>query len=211
MTNTNFPDEVFWQKILSQRDILMVQAMEIVHEQQDDAEDLVQDTLIKGYNQRDGFTAGSSFDSWLSTMMRNIYFSPWSPWRAHRSNKLYYQFQNMLLNCSRDTFIEFYNKIPQDFEIVLYRVLKLPDTQCATLLMYHFGCYEFDTIAKECRLSDATVKHQINRAINSVASKLVSGDVVTCDINLHLQEKIVLARANKQTLLVKTFEQLLYS
>ena len=39
------------------------------------ADDLVQETLVKAWNSRDSFTAGTNFRAWLFTILRNVYFS----------------------------------------------------------------------------------------------------------------------------------------
>ena len=42
-----------------------------------DAEDLVQETLLKGWRGWNGFTAGSNVRAWLLTILRNAFISRW--------------------------------------------------------------------------------------------------------------------------------------
>jgi RNA polymerase sigma-70 factor, ECF subfamily len=39
------------------------------------ADDLVQETLVKGWQNRESFEAGTNFKAWLFTILRNTYFS----------------------------------------------------------------------------------------------------------------------------------------
>ena len=45
----------------------------------EDAEDLLQDTLVKAIRYKDNFQDGTNFKGWLFTIMRNIFINKKSP------------------------------------------------------------------------------------------------------------------------------------
>ncbi|MBO4350923.1 MAG: sigma-70 family RNA polymerase sigma factor [Proteobacteria bacterium] len=67
-------DERFKSEALSQADALLSHALRLTHNDKD-AEDLVQDTLIKAYRNFDKFEEGTNCKAWLFRIMTNEYIS----------------------------------------------------------------------------------------------------------------------------------------
>lgn len=74
-----FPD--FVGEVLALRPALCAFARRLSR-QETDAEDLVQDTILKALAARDSFSAGTNLKAWLFTIMRNAFNTSWR--RAQR-------------------------------------------------------------------------------------------------------------------------------
>ncbi len=211
MTNNDesvqYRDTVFWQEILAHKKYLMAEAVTLTHDV-DTAKDLVQTTMVHAFNRKNEFSVGANASGWLSTIMRNHFYSGW---RKIHSTAAYLQFQNMLQDTGCNTFMEYYNKVCHDFEIVLFALAALPYRECSSLIMCHFGGYTYEEVAEEMSLIVGTAKACINRAITIVATQISNGDIVICDINLWIKEKIVFAQGEKQMLLAQSYQELLSS
>lgn len=203
----DYSGNVFWQEILGHKSSLMVQAVKHTKNFAA-AEDLFHDTVLQAFRQKNNFTAGTNLKSWLSTIMKGHFYNGV---RKNPRTIDYQELENILPEDTHDTFMEYYDKISHDFEIVLSCLATLEDSRCSSLIMYHFGGYTYEEVAEEMSLKAGTAKAYINRAITIVATRISNGDIVICDINLWITEKIVSAHAEKQMLLVKTYQVLLSS
>ena len=106
----SFHDEVFWQKILSHKERLAAYAIKLVGEHQVDIEDLVHDTMIKAYVQRNQFYEGSNFFGWVSKKMRSHHFNP----KKRVPVQMTYTLQILFIGYVCDTPLEFCDENPPD-------------------------------------------------------------------------------------------------
>ena len=82
MTNL---DERFKLEALSQTDALLSHALRLTHNDKD-AEDLVQDVLIKAYRNFDKFEEGTNCKAWLFRIMTNEYISQYRHTQRERAS-----------------------------------------------------------------------------------------------------------------------------
>jgi RNA polymerase sigma-70 factor (ECF subfamily) len=122
----------------------------------DRAEDLVQDTLLRGIANIHSFTPGTNIAAWLMVILRNSFLSQL---RARRKENAYKASQH-------DEPIAF--RAPQ-FDAVLFRELRealtrVPlDQRKALLLVFGYG-YTYAEAATMCDCPAGTIKSRANRA-----------------------------------------------
>lgn len=135
----------------------------------DDADDLVQDTILKGIRYSALFIEGTNLRAWLHTIMKNTFINNYRV--TTRKNKLIQttdelnSFQLMIgadKNLSEGSFIK---------EDIL-RALKMLTPQYYVPFIRYFEGYKYKEIAVELKLPIGTVKTRIRLARQLLRNKL---------------------------------------
>ena len=121
-----------------------------------DADDLVQDTLIKAWTNRDKFEPGTNLRAWLFTILRNTYYT--AVLRRRRE--------------VRDEQGEYAGalKTPptQDWSIAMHALrealLQLPDEHREALILVGAAGLSYEEAAEICGCALGTIKSRVNRA-----------------------------------------------
>lgn len=121
-----------------------------------DADDLVQDTLIKAWTNRDKFEPGTNLRAWLFTILRNTYYT--SVLRRRRE--------------VRDETGEYAGTLKspptQDWSVAmraLQAALKqLPDEHREALILVGAAGLSYEEAAEICGCALGTIKSRVNRA-----------------------------------------------
>jgi RNA polymerase sigma-70 factor, ECF subfamily len=121
-----------------------------------DADDLVQDTLIKAWTNRDKFEAGTNLRAWLFTILRNTYYT--NVLRRRRE--------------VRDETGEYAGALKspptQDWSMAM-RALQaalqqLPDEHREALILVGAAGLSYEEAAQICGCALGTIKSRVNRA-----------------------------------------------
>jgi RNA polymerase sigma-70 factor (ECF subfamily) len=121
-----------------------------------DADDLVQDTLIKAWTNRDKFETGTNLRAWLFTILRNTYYT--NVLRRRRE--------------VRDETGEYASglKAPptQDWSVAMrslqQALQQLPDEHREALILVGAAGLSYEEAAQICGCALGTIKSRVNRA-----------------------------------------------
>lgn len=123
-----------------------------------DAEDLVQETLLRGYRSLGNFQDGTHFKSWLTTIMRNTFIND------YRKRVKRYHINNALADEQVETTAVGYVDTSGEDNLYygeLTRVLRsIGELYSVPFLLFHQG-YEYQEIADQLGLPIGTVKSRI--------------------------------------------------
>jgi len=135
----------------------------------EDANDLLQDTLLKAYTNRDKYTDGTNLKAWLYTIMKNTFITNYQ--RMMRKNtfidttdNLHYinTLENSMDNEAQSTFI---------MEDINRALNVLEEAYRTPFMMYHRG-FKYHEIADRLHLPIGTVKNRIHIARKELKDKL---------------------------------------
>lgn len=139
-----------------------------------DAEDLVQDTLLKAYDALDRLPEGSNYKGWLFTILRNTHLS-----RMRREGRVEYSGDPPDRATSRPGPLEAMEsgqgERPKDqFEDEVYRALEtLPEVQRSAVLLCDVERMPYEDIARILGCPVGTVRSRIFHARRSLRAALV--------------------------------------
>jgi RNA polymerase sigma-70 factor (ECF subfamily) len=120
------------------------------------ADDLVQDTLLKAWGNAASFTPGTNLRAWLFTILRNTYYS------AHRRGRREVQDSEGIYASRVATAPAQESAVDlADFRAALD---KLSDDQREVLIMVGASGFSYEETAEICGVAVGTVKSRVNRA-----------------------------------------------
>jgi len=130
----------------------------------DQADDLVQETLVKAWTHRDSFTEGTNLMAWLFTILRNAYFSQYRK-RKREVPDIDGMYSSRLAVAPGQT---------SHIEMLELRVAlaRLPDNQREALLLACAAGHSYAEVAQICGCATGTIKSRVNRARRALAEML---------------------------------------
>jgi RNA polymerase sigma-70 factor, ECF subfamily len=128
------------------------------------ADDLVQDTLLKAWSHSDSFTEGTNIRAWLFTILRNTYFS------FYRKRGREVQDTDGIY-ASRVAVPAEQNGIV-DLADLRTALGKLPEEQREVLIMIGATGLSYEEAAEICGVAVGTIKSRVNRGRNKLAELL---------------------------------------
>ncbi|WP_066833568.1 RNA polymerase sigma factor [Rufibacter ruber] len=136
----------------------------------DDAKDLVQETLLKAFVNREKFRAGTNLKAWLYTIMRNTFINHYNKVTKRTSSidtDEYFQF------LSTDTKMVAVNGANGEFVMkdIYAAIEQLPEEFRTPFMMYYVG-YKYLEIADQLKLPIGTVKNRIHLARKELKEQL---------------------------------------
>lgn len=134
----------------------------------EDAEDLLQDTMLKALRYKDHFQDGTNFKGWLFTIMRNIFIN------NYKRKKL----QNTITDQTSNQYYLNYGKISED--TVNNRANEKDINKAISALTYEFRTpfqmfmdgYHYDEISSSMGIPMGTVKSRIFHARKRLMEEL---------------------------------------
>jgi RNA polymerase sigma-70 factor (ECF subfamily) len=143
-----------------------------------DADDLVQDTLIKAWTNRDKFEQGTNLRAWLFTILRNTYYT--NVLRRRRE--------------VRDEMGEYAATLrtapTQDWSVALHALqsalAQLPDEHREALILVGAAGLSYEEAADICGCALGTIKSRVNRArtrLLKIMDAETATDVMVLDAN----------------------------
>ena len=149
----------------------------------DKADDLVQETLLKAWANRESFTAGTNMRAWLFTILRNEFYT------FFRKRRREVEDADGAIAASVGVHPDQEGRLDlADMEIALR---KLPVDQREALLLVSASDMSYEEAAEICGVAVGTIKSRVNRARNKLTELL--GMNQTSDIGPDSGSKSVLA------------------
>ncbi|OEK07488.1 RNA polymerase sigma factor [Roseivirga misakiensis] len=135
----------------------------------DDANDLLQETLMKAYNNREKFAEGTNLKAWLYTIMKNTFITNYQ--RMVRRGTFIDTTDNLHFINSTSTQIE--NRAAGNFALrdINTSIEKLDDVYKIPFMMYFRG-FKYHEIADRLEIPIGTVKNRIHIARKQLKEKL---------------------------------------
>jgi len=163
MTTTDFNNS-----ILQLNDKLYVYALSLTSNS-DDAKDLLQDTFLKAYSNKEKLKEDSNVKAWAYTIMRNTFINNYRRSRISNtiidySNNLY-----MLNNSNKDA--SSCSETKYNHSEIVKEINKL-DIDQRSLFQQHLEGYKYKELAKEHNLPLGTVKSKIFLTRKKLAENL---------------------------------------
>lgn len=137
--------------------ILKPHAMRLTRDSHD-AEDLIQETIIRAYNNEDKFQAGTNIKAWLFTIMRNIFINDYR--KKIKRNTIHDTTDN--LHFLNSTAHNITNAGERAFVMndIRNALLKISNELRVPFLMHYKG-FKYNEIAEQLDLPLGTVKSRI--------------------------------------------------
>ncbi len=135
----------------------------------DDANDLIQDTLVKAYTNRDKYSDGTNLKAWLFTIMKNTFITQYQ--RMVRRNTFIDTTENLHFINSTESLqsnLALNSFVKEDLEKALANTEEMYRTP---FLMYFEG-FKYHEIAEELDLPIGTVKNRIHIARKELKGQL---------------------------------------
>ena len=133
----------------------------------DMADDLSQETLMKAWAARDHFVAGTSFNAWTFTILRNVYFG------QRRRMRFVGDYDEVeaerLLNTPAT------QQSGMEATDVLRALATLPATQREVLILAAVGHVSYEEMAEICGVAIGTIKSRIARARAALSATIEGG------------------------------------
>lgn len=154
--------------ICSTSKILKPYALKLTKDR-DDANDLLQDTLVKAFMNRDKYTDGTNLKAWLFTIMKNTFITNYQ--RMMRKNTFVDVTDNLFYINSLDSSVN--NQAYSDFvaEDIKKALNSLDESLQQPFLMY-FNGFKYHEIAEKLKIPIGTVKNRIHIARKELKDKL---------------------------------------
>ncbi|WP_300576830.1 sigma-70 family RNA polymerase sigma factor [Phenylobacterium sp.] len=134
-----------------------------------DADDLVQDTLIKAWANRDKFEPGTNLRAWLFTILRNTYYSLYRKRGREVQDSDGTYADRLATHGNQESHLDL-----ADFRKAL---AKLPEEQREVLIMVGATGLSYEETAEICGVAIGTIKSRVNRARSKLAELLSIGGV----------------------------------
>lgn len=136
----------------------------------DDANDLLQDTMVKAYTNKDKFSEGTNLKAWLYTIMKNTFITNYQ--KMVRRATFVDTTDNLHYLNSSSTEIEngVYGNLAM--EDIHESIGKLDDVYKVPFLM-HFKGFKYYEIADDLQIPIGTVKNRIH-----IARKILKEDLI---------------------------------
>jgi RNA polymerase sigma-70 factor (ECF subfamily) len=133
----------------------------------DRADDLSQETLLKAWAAREHFVAGTSFNAWTFTILRNVYFG------QRRRMRFVGEYDEVeaerILNTPAT------QQSGMEATDVLRALATLPAAQREVLILAAVGHVSYEEMAEICGVAIGTIKSRIARARAALSATIDSG------------------------------------
>lgn len=135
----------------------------------DDANDLMQDTMVKAFTNKDKFTEGTNLKAWLYTIMKNTFITNYQ--RMVRRGTFVDTTDNLHYINSGDVLVE--NGAYGDFTMDdIHEAIESLDEVYKTPFMLHYRGFKYHEIAEKLEIPIGTVKNRIH-----IARKILKDDL----------------------------------
>jgi RNA polymerase sigma-70 factor (ECF subfamily) len=169
--------ERFEHEVIAHTGYLLGHAQALTRQRQD-AEDLVQDTMLKAYTSFRTFREGSNMKSWLYRIMLNTWVDSYRQTQRRPTEHLYGDFTDPQLSmhatlsrsAPRSAEVEVLGQLPGDAEVALR---SLPDDLRETLYYSDIAGYRNTEIAVMFGIPVGTVASRLHRARSRLRALLL--------------------------------------
>lgn len=136
----------------------------------DDAQDLVQETLLKAFTHRERFVAGTNLKAWLYTIMRNTFINHYN--KVAKRTQVIEQ-EELLQHLAHNSRFVSVNDAQSSFakEDIEGALATLAEEYRVPFIMYYIG-YKYLEIADKLSIPIGTVKNRIHLARKELKERL---------------------------------------
>ena len=128
------------------------------------ADDLAQDALLKAWNNRSSYQAGTNMKAWTFMILRNQFYS--DKRRSWRSTQLDPE-------VAERTLVAVSNPIASlELDEVSRALAKLPEDQREALILIGAGGLSYEEVSEICGCAIGTIKSRVSRARDRLAALL---------------------------------------
>ena len=138
------------------------------------ADDLAQDTVLKAWNGRASFQAGTNLKAWTFMILRNHFYS--DKRRSWRSQPLDQEVAERTLMASDNPMATL------ELADVRRAMMKLSDDQREALILIGAAGLSYEEAAEICDCAIGTVKSRVSRARGMLQAILAGGELDEADI-----------------------------
>jgi RNA polymerase sigma-70 factor, ECF subfamily len=156
-------DADFRADLLSATRNLRAFALSLVGDQ-DRADDLVQDTILRALQKRDRFEPGTKLQAWVLTLMRNLFYS------EYRKRKREVEDVDGLFAAKLSVVPEQPGRV--EFAELRSALMRLSDEQREAVLLIGAEGLSYEEAAVVCGTKVGTIKSRVNRARTRLAELL---------------------------------------
>jgi RNA polymerase sigma-70 factor, ECF subfamily len=128
------------------------------------ADDLVQETILKAWDNRSSFTVGTNLKAWLFTILRNTYFSE----RRKRKREV----EDADGKISGRVAVHAEQQGHMDFHDFQAALVQLSEDQREALILVGAEGFSYEEVAEICGCAVGTIKSRVNRARTRLAELL---------------------------------------
>jgi RNA polymerase sigma-70 factor (ECF subfamily) len=137
--------------------------------QQDKADDLVQDTIMKAWAKQESFEPGTNIKAWLFTILRNEFYS-----QMRKRGREVQDTDGIFTERMSVHPAQFGSLDLKDFQTALAR---LPDDQREAIILVGASGFSYEEAAEVCGCAVGTIKSRLSRARAQLQSDLqISGE-----------------------------------
>ena len=119
------------------------------------ADDMVQDTLVKGWTKIDSFQAGTNMRAWLFTILRNTYYS-----NRRKAGREVSDVDGVMTNSLSEKHAHDGRLQMKDFRVAFEQ---LNDEQREALILVGASGFSYEEAAEMCGVAVGTIKSRTNR------------------------------------------------
>jgi RNA polymerase sigma-70 factor (ECF subfamily) len=130
----------------------------------DQADDLVQETLLRALNNIDSFEPGTNMSAWLFTILRNLFRSQYRKRRREVEDAEGRLAESLRSPPEQHSHLEF-----EEFRVAL---AQLPADQREALILVGASGFSYEEAAHICGSAVGTIKSRVNRARKRLAELL---------------------------------------
>jgi RNA polymerase sigma-70 factor (ECF subfamily) len=180
---TNSPTTEFGRALLAIVPQLRVFARSLCR-RQDEADDLVQETLLRAWEARDSLRTPDKIKPWALTILRNAY--------NIERRKRRFQVEDGDGTFAAQLSVSDAQSVSVDFHDVMKAFDKLSAEHRDVIMLICVQGLSYEDAARICGTAVGTIKSRLSRARNSLAASLGIGGVI--DIDTEAQIRSVLTR-----------------
>lgn len=131
------------------------------------ADDLAQDALLKAWNNRSSYRAGTNMKAWTFMILRNQFYS--DKRRSWRSTQLDPEVAERTLVAVSDPIASL------ELDEVRRALAKLPEDQREALILIGAGGLSYEEVSEICGCAIGTIKSRVSRARDRLGALLEDG------------------------------------
>ena len=136
----------------------------------EDANDLLQETMLKAFTNRDKFNEGTNLKAWLYTIMKNTFITNYQ--RLMRRNTFIDNTENLHFINSPDSVTD--NLAYSEFALTdIGNAIDALDETYRTPFIMHYRGFKYHEISERLKIPIGTVKNRIHIARKELKDKLI--------------------------------------
>lgn len=134
------------------------------------AQELVQETVVRALKYKDKFTLGTNFKAWITTMMRNIFLNQKRDYKRRKTESI--PNDSLYLNMENTSVTDNQGEHSMQMQEIMRAINRLEQSVKQPFWMFYQG-YPYEEIAQNLDIPLGTVKSRIFNARKKLKSALI--------------------------------------